>query len=500
MWPRQLLRGFWLGLLWSTLFQLPSSDLWANEKRPLILFDFYHHRPPTADPNINDGQYQRYGLHARRDADGYASLRAALLIQGYEVAALEQPITPQSIQKAAIVVIPNLDSPVYLPDHKPLEDHEVLTVVRFVKDGGSLLLSGNSMPDSRGKNPYDAERTNKLARHFGVEFNPASTGNRMIPFPPGHRFFPGFTQIYYDNGCNFNLFEAPGAVSSGLLYYHGKPILAEATLGRGRAVFISDSGTWGNANLLRPESQNLPLILKVYARLTPPPTGPAKEVLSERAIALSGDSMVRVNEYSSGFGTLNEVFLANEKSAGIKPEWLWKGLYFLQTRGSSVNGVRHDLALSTLMTIPLPENELKAGDRWTSSTPLPFLPLQLNLKPQHWGRTPVAYVVRSVSDSKATIEAYGLLTGQWLDLGAVLEKQFWSVRSEVSVWEPRGAELYEAVFHVDLKDRQILAAKVDLSTYVWLSTNWNNVEIQSNSFVMTSKRFEAGDSQGFSKK
>ena len=484
------------GVFFSALFLMFAQATPGAEQGPLVLFDNYHHRPTPRDPLVVSGNMMRYGLNTRRDCDGYAALKVALLLRGYQIAQTEQPITDATLEKASVLVIRNIDSPDYLPDRHPLGEAEIAAIVRFVKNGGSLFLTGNSLPDSRGKSPFAVEESNSLAKHFGVKFNVSSVGDRLIPLPPGHAYFPGLTQIFYDDGDDFDLFPAPGATSFGLLFYSGKPIIAEATLGKGRAVFCGDTGTWGNAIELRPETQNMKMILAIFARLAPPPANLSTLELSlEATEPVTGRQSTTWDQYASGLGNIDELLDANKIAVHLEPEMLYKGQWFEVNRKQTVEvepDPQSQKPEAAMLTLRLPKQQIQPGDCWQIREALPVLPMQLNLQPTRWIKALIQFHVRSVSGSTATIEALAILPGLELEMGNLVEKRFWNTNPDITIWNPRGGAVYEAIFQVDLNSHQYVGARADLTNYLWYDTNRFNPELDSIAVSVASARLTFG--------
>ena len=145
-----------------------------------------------------------------------------------------------------------------------------------------------------------------------------------------------------------------------------------------------------------------------------------------------------------------------------------------------------------LLALRLPKQKIQEGDCWKVNQGLPVLTLQVNLDPSFWVRTPVTYCAKTVSSSTATIEARAIAEQIWPELNDLLEHKFWGVKPELSAWSPRGAEVYEAVFEVDLNSHRILGARADLSAYYWFETNRYHFELDSMNVCVSSRRLTAG--------
>lgn len=97
-----------------------------------------------------------------------------------------------------------------LPQESYLEDHEIVDLVRYVKDGGSLLIMSDSGGDIKNKNNLSV-----LTKHFGIYFNPDELYDEQDfsnePSRPiitdfrNHFITNDVLQIIHSNGCTLSI-------------------------------------------------------------------------------------------------------------------------------------------------------------------------------------------------------------------------------------------------------------------------------------------------------
>ena len=140
----------------------------APDEGPLVLIDGAHHNFHTVD-----GRYLAFAMLLRAD--------------GYRVAGVDTPFTPEALAGARLLVISNAlhasnTEDWYLPTPSAFTAEEVSVVHAWVRNGGSLFLIADHMPF-----PGAAET---LAGAFGIAFQNGfalvpETGDGTIRFVSG---------------------------------------------------------------------------------------------------------------------------------------------------------------------------------------------------------------------------------------------------------------------------------------------------------------------------
>ncbi len=160
-----------------------------------------------------------------------------------------------------------------LPEDSYLEDHEIVDLVKYVEDGGSLFIINDNGGDVKNKNNLSI-----LTKHFGIFFNPdelhdeeqfsLDSSRPIITDFQSHFISNDLTQIIHSKGCtltvdksieqeqeiDFNIHVNAIAFSSESTswreYYNGEewikesniklPIIAATHYGLGKVVAIGN--------------------------------------------------------------------------------------------------------------------------------------------------------------------------------------------------------------------------------------------------------------------
>ena len=280
-----------------SVFLLGTGAYYAKsaprQDKQVVLFDLYHHQP--IKQKIMEGRLEMGGLDSpigkyllddRAHGNGYPLFRL-LLSDEFTFRNLTEPITPEILDAVNILVLINPDSKDYLETAHLLSDDEIRAVTEFVRAGGGLFVTVNSWSK---RETFELPQTNKLLRHFGIEFERTWTSHYKCPVPDDSPFLFNVSALLYGGGCTIKVLEhAPGVrvdvileaieeeVKRGDDYLKRPeevplglgPIITLSHYGKGRVIAVGDSGTWAHDDLVM-DAQNLEILKQLISLLRTP--------------------------------------------------------------------------------------------------------------------------------------------------------------------------------------------------------------------------------------
>jgi unsaturated rhamnogalacturonyl hydrolase len=251
-------------ILFQTSLAIPPAE------RIVIMQDLYHHLPPENDQGSYESSRGRYTWFDRTHPNGFSSLRLELIRNGFDVASTTREILPETLKGVDVFLLVHPDSQKYLDRPNLISQRDVAALRDFVRSGGGLMIITNSYGDPDWpKEDFELEHTNLLAREFGVQFRGDQTGHVDITIPNGNSFLTNAKRFHYGNGCTLQILPKTEAEVQVVLDYQGKPIIALSQLGKGKALFIGDSGSWGNGNIYRPGCYNAEIAVALFKLIAP---------------------------------------------------------------------------------------------------------------------------------------------------------------------------------------------------------------------------------------
>jgi unsaturated rhamnogalacturonyl hydrolase len=147
---------------------------------------------------------------------------------------LRAPIDAASLAGVNLLIIVDPDTPDETPDPKYIEDAEIDALVKWVTDGGRLVLLGND------KGHAEFTHFNKLASRFGIQFleetYPKTSGKAILIATGKHSIFEGGLQAYLVEVAPLKL----AAPAEPMLTHEGTDIMALAHVGRGMVFALGD--------------------------------------------------------------------------------------------------------------------------------------------------------------------------------------------------------------------------------------------------------------------
>jgi lysophospholipase L1-like esterase len=169
---------------------------------------------------------------------GFSILAKLITDAGACIDTLCQAPTDSSLRRASVYVIVDPDTPKESLAPNYIQPDAIGAIVRWVEEGGVLLLLGND------KGNAEFEHWNLLAREFGIQFREESLarvvgkefGTGTFEALPNHPIFRGVRRIFLKEISPLTL--TGGA--SPLLESHGAVIMAVAGRGKGMVLAVGD--------------------------------------------------------------------------------------------------------------------------------------------------------------------------------------------------------------------------------------------------------------------
>ena len=246
--------------------------------RALLFDDYYQH--PRDDAQFGQG-VARGDAELRKLSNFYAPdataipngtfVLSGILADTFDVRTSREPITAELLQSADVYV---LICPVKAEagGRPGLTDHEADLLRHFVTAGGMLVVVCNSSTDF-AKSDFDYAGMNRIAGRFGVQFQESMTHTISVPIARDHPYFDGVRDLIYGNGATLALAADAPAKLEVLLESESEeaagPIAVLAHLGKGRALFFGDGGTFGNAHMVRTDIDHAPAVKQLVESLLP---------------------------------------------------------------------------------------------------------------------------------------------------------------------------------------------------------------------------------------
>ncbi len=208
----------------------------GNQKAKTVLLDNYFNHESKPDATGVDIPF--HYVWNELDNGGYSLLGYVFNKYGMQTRTLFNAPTEANLKTADIYIIvdPDTDKETKTPNYVQPKDIEA--IVKWVKDGGALLLLGNDAGNA------EFEHFNKLAERFGIHFNEDSKnhvdGNNFsqgaILIPAGHSIFKTTKKIYIKELSTITA-KSPAMIA---LKNGDDNIIAVSKYGRGTVFAVGD--------------------------------------------------------------------------------------------------------------------------------------------------------------------------------------------------------------------------------------------------------------------
>jgi len=169
--------------------------------------------------------------------NGYSRWGGIFEKDGAVISTLKKP-TAEVLSKVNIYIIVDPDTTTENPNPNYIEKDDQEAIVKWVKDGGVLMMLTNDAPNC------EFMHTNQLAANFGMYFNHVTlhkvTGNQydMGAFInlPDHPIFKGVGKVYMKEVSTLKLW----GTAKPIIVENGINFMAEAKVGKGFVVAVGD--------------------------------------------------------------------------------------------------------------------------------------------------------------------------------------------------------------------------------------------------------------------
>ena len=201
-----------------------------------VLLDCYYNNEWRPDSSGIPVRYH-YVWHDTTNS-GFSILAERITGAGASIDTLCQAPSAAALRRASVYVIVDPDTPKETPAPNFLQPGAVDVIVRWVEEGGVLLLMGND------KGNAEFEHWNHLAEKFGIRFNEESLARvvgkdyRTGTFDrlPDHPVFRGVRRVFLKELSPLTLRGGARPV----LTSYGRVIMAAARAGRGLVFAVGD--------------------------------------------------------------------------------------------------------------------------------------------------------------------------------------------------------------------------------------------------------------------
>lgn len=201
-----------------------------------VLLDRYYNN--EWKPDVNGKPTQYHYVWDDTANSGFSQLAAIVAGMGAAPETLGGPPTTSNLQRAAIYIIVDPDTPRETEALHVLDERTADAIVAWVRDGGILLLLGNDSGNA------DLRTLNILAGRFGIRFNEDSRNKvagkayetGTFADLPAHPVFEGVRRVFLKEVCTLSLSNPAAA----FLTVRKDVIMAAAPLGLGTAVAVGD--------------------------------------------------------------------------------------------------------------------------------------------------------------------------------------------------------------------------------------------------------------------
>ena len=214
----------------------PKLSVGKKGVKKIVGLDYYfNHEMKKGD----DGKEYRYHYIWEDTANsGYSELGKIIKGLGAEITSVNGQPTSEILDKLSIYFIVDPDIPAENPHPNYIENDDIKNIVKWVKNGGVLLLFAND------KGNCDFKHLNRLSEKFGIHFNEDSrnrvTGKNFdvgkFDKFPDQPIFKNVKQIYLKEISTLKL----SGNAKPILEDKGDVIMASSAFGAGFVFAVGD--------------------------------------------------------------------------------------------------------------------------------------------------------------------------------------------------------------------------------------------------------------------
>ncbi len=216
---------------------LVAENKFSNKAEgKIVALDYFYNREFKKDKEGKDFQYH----YTWEDKENSGFYEVGNLIENFGAGIYEMPNSPTYVElkKVSMYIIVDPDTQKETANPNYLSDSSIAEIVKWVDDGGVLVLMGNDFGNCEFKN------FNKLSQKFGIHFNEVSrnklSGTEFYKGKfdklPDHPIFKDVKQIYLKEISTFKLSNGAEA----LLTDNEEIIMASCEYGKGFVFAVGD--------------------------------------------------------------------------------------------------------------------------------------------------------------------------------------------------------------------------------------------------------------------
>ncbi len=210
--------------------------LQLEKHKEVVGLDYYFNHELKENKNGEEVQY--HYIWEDTANSGYSELGDVIKNLGAKLGELHTAPTAADLKKISIYIIVDPDTPLETAHPNYIDEASIKNIVAWVKAGGVLALFAND------KGNCEFDHLNKLAGHFGIQFNEDSRnhviGNNynMGKFDnlPSNTFLKGVKKIYLKEISTLKLTQP----AKEILTDNGDVIMASCKIGKGFVFAVGD--------------------------------------------------------------------------------------------------------------------------------------------------------------------------------------------------------------------------------------------------------------------
>ena len=217
-------------------FIMAALQLENKGEGKTVGLDYFFNHEMKKDKDGKETQF--HYIWEDKENSGYSKLAKVITGLGAHVSDVKEAPSQEDLKKLSIYIIVDPDTTTENPHPNYIETKDIKNIVRWVKNGGVLVLFAND------KGNCEFDHLNKLAENFGIRFN-GDSRNRVVGKDfdtgkfdkfPDHPIFAGVKQIYLKEISTLKL----NGMAKAVLTQGGDVIMASSNFGKGFVFAVGD--------------------------------------------------------------------------------------------------------------------------------------------------------------------------------------------------------------------------------------------------------------------